>query len=324
MPLLDDASERPTVVVWGRQPPPVGGVTRSVEGVTRGLRERGCSVRTLDPYHVEAGQLLRLMMTGDGVSFYHASGPSSVVKLLPFLIADRRSKVLLLHAAEGGTTRQVSIPRGFRFAASRFQRIWVTNGMLAGHIRGLARVPVDVASPFTPSSTAVPVDEPGGDEATRFVTFAHNGLGLYNSKLAVRSVERLRESGVEACLTVVTYGARPHAGDWEWLTSAAQENPWLTVTANTDGSPAESFLRAADVLLRLTTTDGDSMVMREALSLGLRVIASDQVPRPRGVELTGLETGEVCQVMKSGGVVSDGAGLGDPIIDEFLQWLDDV
>jgi glycogen(starch) synthase len=40
---------------------------------------------------------------------------------------------------------------------------------------------------------------------------------------------------------------------------------------------------ASDVLLRATTTDGDSLSIREALSIGTPVVASDAAPRPCGV-----------------------------------------
>src|SRR5690606_15866354 len=43
------------------------------------------------------------------------------------------------------------------------------------------------------------------------------------------------------------------------------------------------LMRRVDLLLRLTDTDGDSVSLREALSLDCRVLASNVVPRPHGV-----------------------------------------
>ncbi len=45
------------------------------------------------------------------------------------------------------------------------------------------------------------------------------------------------------------------------------------------------LLKRVDVYLRPTATDGDSVAVLEALSLGIPVIASDVVPRPRGAQL---------------------------------------
>jgi glycosyltransferase involved in cell wall biosynthesis len=45
------------------------------------------------------------------------------------------------------------------------------------------------------------------------------------------------------------------------------------------------MISASDVFVRPTFTDGDSISVREALSLGIPVIASDCVERPDGVVL---------------------------------------
>jgi glycosyltransferase involved in cell wall biosynthesis len=43
--------------------------------------------------------------------------------------------------------------------------------------------------------------------------------------------------------------------------------------------------RASDIFIRATNTDGDSISVREALSMGTSVVASDASPRPKGVVL---------------------------------------
>jgi hypothetical protein len=51
--------------------------------------------------------------------------------------------------------------------------------------------------------------------------------------------------------------------------------------------------------------------VREALTMGARVVASGTSPRPRGVELSGLDAREIADAVLHGGVVSDGEGLVD-------------
>lgn len=46
-----------------------------------------------------------------------------------------------------------------------------------------------------------------------------------------------------------------------------------------------ALVRHADVMIRATSTDGDSLSVREALDSGVRVLATDCVDRPDGVEL---------------------------------------
>jgi glycosyltransferase involved in cell wall biosynthesis len=46
---------------------------------------------------------------------------------------------------------------------------------------------------------------------------------------------------------------------------------------------AHRLWQASDVYLRPTTTDGDAVAIREALSMRVPVVASDAAPRPPGV-----------------------------------------
>ncbi|MCW3464667.1 hypothetical protein [Chitinophaga nivalis] len=57
-------------------------------------------------------------------------------------------------------------------------------------------------------------------------------------------------------------------------------------------SEAHSFyeiLKGSDVLLRITTTDGDSLSVKEALYLHKQVLATDVISRPAGVTLVPLQ-----------------------------------
>lgn len=48
---------------------------------------------------------------------------------------------------------------------------------------------------------------------------------------------------------------------------------------------ASSLWQVSDLVIRATVTDGNSLSIYEALSIGIPVIASDCVPRPEGVVL---------------------------------------
>lgn len=60
------------------------------------------------------------------------------------------------------------------------------------------------------------------------------------------------------------------------------------------GVPFVSLLSAVDVLVRPTTSDGDSVSVREAISLGVPVVASDVVQRPPGCLSFPLFDGDTC------------------------------
>lgn len=58
------------------------------------------------------------------------------------------------------------------------------------------------------------------------------------------------------------------------------EDRWLLVE---EPFPAAALFQKTDIFLRPTTTDGDSVSVRECLHLGVSVVASDSVVRPEGV-----------------------------------------
>lgn len=55
----------------------------------------------------------------------------------------------------------------------------------------------------------------------------------------------------------------------------------------------------SDIFLRITTTDGDSLSIKEALSIGKLVVATDCVFRPKGVYLTSLKPNEILASIQS-------------------------
>ncbi|SFB41648.1 glycosyltransferase [Algoriphagus aquimarinus] len=54
-----------------------------------------------------------------------------------------------------------------------------------------------------------------------------------------------------------------------------------------------AVLKKSDCFIRYTTTDGDSLSVKEALMLNKNVIASDVVQRPYGVQLTKLDSNDL-------------------------------
>lgn len=312
------------VHVWGRRPPPLGGVTTSVAKSTEGIARAGYHVRSVDVSRRQVSKVLEAAWDGRGVSLVHASGPSSVMKMLPFITPVAHPKALFIHAAEGASPSSLRFPRGFvRFGLPRFAMVWATNADLAAVLEEAAGREVRVASPHV--SLAAPIvgrDLSAGDADLRIVAFAYNSQPLYNAELSLNVVKELRGQGRPARLTVVTYGGETRSGQWSLLKQADKELEWFSLVENVDGTPADVHLRSADVLMRLTTTDGDALIVREALDAGLRVVASDVVPRPAGVELVSLDDERaVVEALQGSGRLSDGAGLGRPIVEEFDAWV---
>jgi glycosyltransferase involved in cell wall biosynthesis len=94
--------------------------------------------------------------------------------------------------------------------------------------------------------------------------------------------------------------ASDNVGEWHWVTYTEWDEAYMRpliaaaervapgkLRLHRDLPPAafNRLLAASDVYVRPTRADGDSIAVREALDLGVAVVASDVVTRPRGCAL---------------------------------------
>jgi hypothetical protein len=110
------------------------------------------------------------------------------------------------------------------------------------------------------------------------------GRDLYGFDRAVRSLAALRRVRTSAGLLVLVPQPRQGAGIREIETLAESLGVGAHVLFVKE--PLEdlgSLWPYVDLLLRPTSTDGDSILVREALAEAIPVVASDSVPRPPGV-----------------------------------------
>jgi hypothetical protein len=136
-------------------------------------------------------------------------------------------------------------------------------------------------------------------------------------------VRLVRDEWPDASLKVLAYGH--HGPELADLRSRVASLEWVDLSFDLSPERVTTVLARAGVFLRPTSWDGDSVIVREALALGARVVASDLAPRPRGVELAGLDPAEVASAVLHGGRASDGAGLVDTTLADAasraLTWL---
>lgn len=305
------------VHVWGTMPPPFGGVARSFEAA-RSLSTASPWLTTVDmrePLPVLAGLL------GRGSHVVYVSGPRSLQAAA--LLSKMKSGVIpFIHGGSVPTFLDAAplwVRRAFLRKAADGP-VWVTNAHLAAWVRSLAPGdgPVDCVSAW-PSSHAVidaSREEVLGDEY--LLVAAARGAELYGVDIAAEAVSVIRRVRPGLRLKVVLYDDLDAYG----LSTAARLNEvsWIDVHRDVAPSDVVSLLSHAEALLRPTSTDGDSGLIREAQSLGTRIIASDVVPRPAGVELCGRSADEFVKAFVEGGAISNGEGLGIPL-DAALQRL---
>lgn len=299
----------PEIVVWGRRPPPLGGVTRCVQGLANALTRAGVDHVVVDWRERRAA---RTIATGHRASL-HLHNVSSVPRL-GFVVLARwltgvRS-IVYYHSGTLATQLESPFRRGIaRYGFRLVDEVWVTNAALAELVREISGVETRVVSPFSASGSK---RIEGRVRPQSVILFVGYGKDLYGLSTAVKVKQLDAMTGWS--WTVVAYG---DVESCDRIRKVAEREGFRALV-NVQPQDVARIIAEHAVLLRPTTADGDAMVIREAMASGARVVASDVVPRPPGVELCSLDPGEIAETLIHGGRLSDGAGLGDSVADAVL------
>jgi glycosyltransferase involved in cell wall biosynthesis len=299
------------VVLAGFYPPPFAGEPIHVKQLADLLRADGLSVEILNlnrhappspAYHCARSRwvlLWRLLTLAGRRSILHLhtnghSRKSWLMILVASLAARLRATTTVLTLHSGLLPGYVA---GFGAIRRRlagwilrpFSHVVCVNGEIGRAIRGLG-IP-DEHSSIIPAFLGVPAPiEP---------TPADRALiqGFDPLLVAVAGGEEDPERGLIVVLRAVQQlaAARPAVGvvlmGWQVgpKTRAAIAELGLAGRAVCLGEVSHerclAFFRAADVVIRSTFVDGDAITVREALALGVPVVASDTAFRPAGVTL---------------------------------------
>jgi len=108
---------------------------------------------------------------------------------------------------------------------------------------------------------------------------------IYGVDVLLRATVMLRQSFPEAGALVIAFKSDNSAYNNEITHLVGSSNIQDSVLFPAPFPQIAEAMRQSDVLVRPTLSDGDSIVVREALTLGLPVIASDVGYRPEGVRL---------------------------------------
>jgi glycogen(starch) synthase len=208
------------------------------------------------------------------------------------------------------------VRRRFAKQLDSFSELWCSNADLAAVVSSVAHSrTVRIVSPY---SGHPPTDSRCRSRSLRGLLLAVGGdRDTYGVDFVLDSISEMRMAGSEINLTAVLYG--PAESD-EALFRDLARYPWVRVLTQQSPSAFSRELSISTAVLRPTITDGDSLLIREALSHGVRVLASDVVPRPCGVELFPLRSQAFQCALAYGGDPSRGEGLGPPL-DEAVRCL---
>jgi glycogen synthase len=163
--------------------------------------------------------------------------------------------------------RNQTMVEAIQIVSGRRERIEIVPGFMGLHARKLVDVPQDVqefCNAHTPLLGATVTLEPE-----------------YGASLALQSIQRLLPNNPKVGFVFIGIGIE----EAKQLPEYASVSEHVLLTGAVDASVALSVMRHLDLFLRPSYFDGDSLSVREALALGIPVVASNTGLRPKGVVL---------------------------------------
>lgn len=302
------------LAIYSRVPPPFGGVTVHVSRLLAALQAAGIPVRVHDmdgrsdpdrgvvPAAGGAAGLLRFAAhVREPVVALHTSSLPALIAAVTALQARGRAVVPMLHSMAPVRAFDRLPPLGRAAAAAALGRargFICVNDALAAWVRGPLRhrgPHVAVLPAFLPPAprerdpAALPpplrrfaADHPLLLSSQGFFGYFVGGRHVYGFEDLGAVLATLRAGDPRWGLVTLrtdTYDEGHRAAILALRRRLGLDEHWLVVEEPVAGPAVWSLSRA---FLRPTATDGDSVSVREALLLGVPVVASDAVPRPPG------------------------------------------
>lgn len=300
-------SESPGILLIGDYPPPMGGIAVHVQQLHRAFSRLGIQCRVLDigkggnagegiidghRYGTYARELFRYAAAGWTLHF-HTSGnnPKAWTVALSVALTGQLFRTPTVITVHSGLVPQLFPNRAdMRRRAQRALRGYthvvtvsdaVKETLLELGVRPsrISMFPAFCASEVRPGE---PSEALLAARARRRPLLAapHHPSPVYGRMLVMEAVAKLKDQFPDVGLAL--FG--PGTGSAEYLEDAHRfgVTDLLEDLGEVEHASALSIISKADVFVRPTTADGDSVSVREALALGVPCVATDVALRPAG------------------------------------------
>ncbi len=291
------------VALVGPFPPPYGGMASYFAALEAGLSEAGVDSERI---HLEFGSRVERLFSFARAAVRIGRSRSSVFHCITGSQANLLANGVLLFAARGRSV--LSIVGGdfygaaaqstglrrrlMRLVLARARLIVVCNLEIEGGLRLLGVSPerVVVLSNALPFSAGLPSDGPRNDGFERFslqrrplIISVSGWYEHYGSMDLLEAVVPLldRYPSLGVALVVKDGGNAAYADAVRSWIATHHLDDHVLVMANVPSVPA--LMARSDVFVRTPHVEGDSISVREALAVGVPVVASDAGFRPDGV-----------------------------------------
>lgn len=297
------------VLQLGPYPPPYGGIQVNLVAIRRLLQERGheCYVINITRhrqqdgdgiyYPKSASELVRLLfrLRYDIVHLHIGGDLSRRLLVLAFLccLVPGTKAVLTFHSggypsSPEGRRAGYNTLRGFVFR--RFDRIITVNEQLVEMFERFGVSPSRIRL-IEPHSVSLPPDHVALTDTLRSFFESHNPVLLtvgllethYDLSLQINVLEDIRKEWPSAGLAIVGSGSIEEELARQIAGKTYAEH--VLLCGDVEHEVTLQAIRESDLFLRTTFYDGDSISVREAIHLGVPVIATANGMRPQGVHL---------------------------------------
>jgi glycosyltransferase involved in cell wall biosynthesis len=292
-----------SILLIGGLPPPVGGVSIHLLRLRRRLAKSGHRCRIRDDARVPPWLLpawlawLLLAQRARRRPLVHVHSGNWRTRCLTVLLGRLLNLPVLLtlhsfRAAGRGRTNLLA-----RIALRHATIVVAVNAEIAaacialGAASGRVRVQHAYLDPGEECGTLPPAildfiaDHRPCLAAGAFRLRFHDGVDLYGLDMLVELLRDLRAHRPQAGLVFVLpeTGLPGHLATCRRTLNELDLAPHFLIVE--EAVDFVALLKRADLLVRPTTSDGDSLSLREALYVGCRALASDAAPRPSQVRL---------------------------------------
>jgi glycogen synthase len=298
-----------TVLQLGPYPPPHGGVQTNIVAIREHLRRRGMGAPVINLtrhraeeadevyYPRSAAQVIRLLWSlPSDIIHLHIGGQLTgrllALCLVCTMIPGKRV-VLTFHSGGYPSWQRGKGGRLFSFrdfVLRRLDAIIAVNTEIAELFRtlGVPSSRISVRCPYTPVAVSANDQLP---QPLRAFCETHRPLlttvGLlepeYDLPLQVKSLAGLRGEYPDAGLVIIGSGSLEP--ELRRLIAAEPSGGHILLCGDVPHQTTVKVISRSNAFLRTTLYDGDSISVREALQLGVPVIATDNGMRPAGVHL---------------------------------------
>ncbi|MDM1245255.1 glycosyltransferase family 1 protein [Acinetobacter indicus] len=309
----------------GKTPPPTGGVTvfnqRKYEQLV--MEKVGCNIILIEP---TLNNLFKIIFALTKKSIKHVSASNFVLIILCCIFASRDTVIFYDHNSSRHFKDMNSLKLGIhKFFLKKCKNIILVDLHLKNNYLNLSNFK-KISHKFEVMSAFLP---PSNFEINNILqSYGGELLKIYNNSIATgqrniiltsASKPNLDANGkdiysIDALLDIFDELA-PKYTDKIFIFAIAEysdtsygnyikakvdllKNKFSNLIFLENNTQIWPIFKISEIVIRATTTDGDSVTIKEALHFGSKVIASSVVPRPENVILFDLESDDLIAIIE--------------------------